>query len=85
MESERFTLPEVLFHPSDIGINQMGVVEATGEAIKCLREVSPEKAKGGGGKLSMCCVVMCCVVLSCVLCCMMLFCVVLLQLLCEYQ
>ena len=49
MESERFTLPEVLFHPSDIGINQMGVVEATGEAIKCLREVSPEKAKGGGG------------------------------------
>ena len=67
MESERFTLPEVLFHPSDIGINQMGVVEATGEAIKCLREVSPEKAKGGGASCP--CVVLSCVVLYYHVCC----------------
>ncbi|OAF70070.1 Actin-like protein ARP6 [Intoshia linei] len=26
---ERFTVPELLFNPSDIGINQMGIVEAT--------------------------------------------------------
>ena len=40
MESERFSIPEVLFHPSDIGINQAGIVEATGEAIRCLGEAS---------------------------------------------
>ncbi|KAK6735773.1 hypothetical protein RB195_018797 [Necator americanus] len=30
---ERFALPELLFHPSDIGLNQMGVVEAIVESL----------------------------------------------------
>ncbi|KAK6021143.1 Actin, partial [Ostertagia ostertagi] len=30
---ERFALPEILFHPSDIGLNQMGVVEAVVESL----------------------------------------------------
>ncbi|EYC29346.1 hypothetical protein Y032_0006g2927 [Ancylostoma ceylanicum] len=30
---ERFALPELLFHPSDIGLNQMGVVEAVVESL----------------------------------------------------
>lgn len=25
---ERFTVPEILFHPSDVGISQMGLAEA---------------------------------------------------------
>lgn len=28
LANERFTIPELLFHPSDIGINQMGIPEA---------------------------------------------------------
>lgn len=28
MTLERFTVPEILFHPSNVGISQMGVVEA---------------------------------------------------------
>lgn len=28
MNNERFTVPELLFHPSDIGIQQMGISEA---------------------------------------------------------
>lgn len=39
MESERFTIPEVLFHPSDIGLNQAGIIEATGQSINCLHEL----------------------------------------------
>jgi actin-related protein 6 len=40
MESERFSIPEILFHPNDIGIPQAGVVEALGDALKCLHDVS---------------------------------------------
>lgn len=29
METERFTVPEVLFHPSDVGMQQAGLVECT--------------------------------------------------------
>ena len=28
MNNERFSIPEVLFHPSDIGIQEMGISEA---------------------------------------------------------
>ena len=28
LNNERFTIPELLFHPSDIGINEMGIPEA---------------------------------------------------------
>jgi hypothetical protein len=40
MESERFTIPEVLFRPTDIGMNQAGIVEGAGQAIQSLHEVS---------------------------------------------
>jgi actin-related protein 6 len=33
MESERFAVPEVLFTPSDVGIMQAGIVEATAASI----------------------------------------------------
>jgi hypothetical protein len=39
MESERFTVPEVLFRPTDIGMNQAGIVEGIGQAIQSLHEV----------------------------------------------
>ncbi|KAJ3186285.1 Actin- protein 6 [Gaertneriomyces sp. JEL0708] len=34
MNSERFTIPEILFHPSDIGITQAGIAEAVIEAVE---------------------------------------------------
>jgi hypothetical protein len=41
METERFSVPEVLFRPSDLGLNlqQAGVVEALGLSIAALHEV----------------------------------------------
>ena len=33
LNNERFAVPEVLFHPSDIGINEMGISEAVIESI----------------------------------------------------
>lgn len=42
VNNERFVIPEVLFHPSDIGITQMGVAEATVYAINnCPEETRP--------------------------------------------
>jgi actin-related protein 6 len=36
MRNERFTIPEVIFSPSDIGINQAGLAEAVIQTIdKC--------------------------------------------------
>lgn len=34
MNNERITIPEILFHPSDIGIEQKGIAEAIVECIK---------------------------------------------------
>lgn len=34
MNHERFTVPELLFHPSDIGINQMGIAEGIYHVIE---------------------------------------------------
>lgn len=42
LNCERFAVPELLFHPSDIGINEMGISEATIEAINaCPEETRP--------------------------------------------
>lgn len=42
LNNERFSVPELLFHPSDIGINQMGVSEAVIDAISaCPEETRP--------------------------------------------
>ena len=38
--NERFTVPEILFHPSDIGINEAGVPEMlTQVANKCPKQM----------------------------------------------
>lgn len=42
LANERFTIPELLFHPSDVGIHQMGVAEAIIEACNAC----PEKTMG---------------------------------------
>lgn len=42
LNNERFTIPELLFHPCDVGIQQMGVAEAILDACKAC----PEKALG---------------------------------------
>eukprot|EP00605_Chrysophyceae_sp_TOSAG23-4_P002038 GSChrysophyteH1.ASY1.ANO1.2257.1 assembled CDS len=39
MEIERFAVPEVLFYPSDVGMEQGGIAEATGESIGSLDPV----------------------------------------------
>lgn len=36
METERFAVPEILFHPSDISQNQAGLPEATAQAMQHL-------------------------------------------------
>lgn len=40
MESERFSVPELLFRPTDIGLAQAGVTEATAQMISLLHDVS---------------------------------------------
>eukprot|EP00602_Paraphysomonas_sp_CaronLab_P003191 CAMPEP_0185039266 /NCGR_PEP_ID=MMETSP1103-20130426/35961_1 /TAXON_ID=36769 /ORGANISM="Paraphysomonas bandaiensis, Strain Caron Lab Isolate" /LENGTH=426 /DNA_ID=CAMNT_0027578085 /DNA_START=17 /DNA_END=1294 /DNA_ORIENTATION=- len=39
MESERFSVPELLFRPSDIGIHQAGIAEAAGQSIAGLHDL----------------------------------------------
>ncbi|XP_078662939.1 actin-related protein 6-like [Branchiostoma floridae x Branchiostoma belcheri] len=42
MANERFAVPEVLFHPSDIGIQEMGIPEAIVHAVEaCPEEMHP--------------------------------------------
>ena len=38
MNNERFMVPEILFRPTDIGINQMGIGEAVVEAVSLCQE-----------------------------------------------
>lgn len=38
MNNERFSIPEILFHPSDIGIKQMGISEAIIDCLKACEE-----------------------------------------------
>lgn len=40
LTNERFTIPELLFHPSDVGIHQMGIAEAIFEVCKLCSEKS---------------------------------------------
>ncbi len=40
MNNERFTIPELLFHPSDIGMKEMGISEAIVDSVEsCSKEV----------------------------------------------
>lgn len=42
MSNERFTVPEILFHPLDIGVRQMGISEAIVAAVNnCPLETRP--------------------------------------------
>lgn len=42
LNNERFSIPELLFHPSDVGISQMGLVEAIVDAVNtCPPETHP--------------------------------------------
>ncbi|XP_050429470.1 actin-related protein 6 [Adelges cooleyi] len=42
LSNERFTIPEILFHPSDVGIDQLGIPEAIIYSIsKCPEETRP--------------------------------------------
>uniref|UniRef100_A0A336LZW8 Actin-related protein 6 n=1 Tax=Culicoides sonorensis TaxID=179676 RepID=A0A336LZW8_CULSO len=42
INNERFAIPEILFHPSDIGVNQMGIAEAAVHSINlCPEEIRP--------------------------------------------
>ncbi len=36
METERFAVPELLFYPSDIGLEQAGISEATAQSMQAL-------------------------------------------------
>lgn len=38
LANERFAIPEILFHPSDIGIRQMGIPEAIMDSVKACSE-----------------------------------------------
>ena len=40
MNIERFSVPELLFHPSDIGLEEMGIPEAIGHSVSSLPEGS---------------------------------------------
>jgi actin-related protein 6 len=40
METERFAVPELLFSPIDIGLNQAGIPEATWQSLSSLKDVS---------------------------------------------
>jgi actin-related protein 6 len=42
LNNDRFSVPELLFHPSDVGINQMGISETVVDAISaCPEETQP--------------------------------------------
>ena len=42
MNNERFSVPEILFHPSDLGVQQMGLAEAIVTSINsCPIETQP--------------------------------------------
>lgn len=42
LNNERFSIPELLFYPSDVGIQEMGITEAIVHSInKCPEETRP--------------------------------------------
>ncbi|XP_050791606.1 actin-related protein 6 isoform X3 [Gopherus flavomarginatus] len=50
LANERFAVPEILFHPSDIGIQEMGIPEAIVYSIQNLPEVLGEEGITHAGK-----------------------------------
>ena len=46
MDIERFCVPEVLFHPSDVGMAQAGITEATWQALQELNQAEMGLASG---------------------------------------
>jgi actin-related protein len=42
METERISVPELLFYPSDVGLLQAGVSETTGDSINSLSSIHAE-------------------------------------------
>ena len=38
MNNERFSVPEILFHPSDVAIQEMGIAEAILHSLSTLDE-----------------------------------------------
>lgn len=42
MEIERFAVPEVLFNPSDIGLDMAGIAEATWQSLQSLGPVEAQ-------------------------------------------
>lgn len=56
LTNERFAVPEILFHPSDIGVQEMGIPEAVTHAVQSLpQEMHPHMYNNilltGGGSL----------------------------------
>jgi hypothetical protein len=45
METERFAVPEVLFNPIDIGLDEAGVAEATWQSLRSLRNTVSDKCQ----------------------------------------
>lgn len=39
LNNERITIPEILFHPSDIGIQQKGIAETV---VECVKDCPPD-------------------------------------------
>uniref|UniRef100_A0A1A8S395 ARP6 actin-related protein 6 homolog n=1 Tax=Nothobranchius rachovii TaxID=451742 RepID=A0A1A8S395_9TELE len=57
LANERFAVPEMLFHPSDIGIQEMGLPEAIVHSVQSLPEGPPPRDNyhdffGGGGVIT---------------------------------
>lgn len=46
MNNERFTVPEILFNPSDIGMDQAGISEAIVDAISSCDEGTDQQHQG---------------------------------------
>lgn len=42
MENERFSVPELLFRPSDIGFNQGGIAECAAQSLQSLHPIERE-------------------------------------------
>jgi len=38
MNNERFSVPELLFHPSDVGVHEMGIAEALINSVQSTPE-----------------------------------------------
>lgn len=57
LDTERFSVPEVLFHPSDVGMAQAGIAEATWQSLQEMNQVEMGLASSNlvltGGNMSL--------------------------------